>query len=193
MLHGLPLPVARPISCYRISFRIAFSLSSHTTPDPAVPEQPTYPELVNLACQWAQAQEEFILERGTPLDPRAWSDAAAVGVRDIRRIRLLVVDRIPMPEMKELAEAAKRIQVITPSSRAVTMGHGVMVRADCWADRELIVHQFVHIMQCERCGGFGSYLQQYLLDRQSSADQFGIGCFEEEARRLARDLCVKAA
>jgi hypothetical protein len=152
-------------------------------------DQETFQYLLPLACQWGKDQEQFILARGAPLGPGHSADAHRVGVQDVSRVRVLVVDRIPLPDHKELAEAARRGDIITEASRAVTIGHGIIVRADCWGDRELIVHQLAHVMQCERCGGIEPYLQGYLSDRQTCAN-FTIGSFEEEARRIARETCA---
>ncbi len=148
--------------------------------------------LAPLARQWALEQEAFILKLGAPLDARQTADAERAGVTNIARVRLLPVDRIPMPAQLELAEAARRAQIITDASPAVTLGHGVMVRADRWRDRELMLHQFVHIAQCERCGGLESFVDQYLTDRSTCAD-FTVGSLEDEARRLAREICAADA
>jgi hypothetical protein len=142
-----------------------------------------------LARQWALEQEAFILKLGAPLDAKQLADAKLVGVKDTARVRLLPVDRIPMPPHPELAEAARRAHIITEASPAVTLGHGIMVRVDRWRDRELMLHQFVHIAQCERSGGLESFVDQYLTDRSTCAD-FTVGSLEDEARKLAREICA---
>ena len=82
-------------------------------------------QLLPRVLQWAKAQEEFVLQHGTPLASRQLDDARHAGVRDPSRVRILVVDRISMPDDPELAEAARGGQVITEASRAVTIGHGI--------------------------------------------------------------------
>lgn len=155
-------------------------------------DQEEFERLLSLAYEWVKAQEEFILKEGTPLKPRHLADARRVGVRDLSRVRMLVVDRIPLPGDKELAEAARRAQIITAASRAVAIGHGIIIRAECWQNRELVVHQLVHIAQCERSGGLESFIRQYLCDRRTCAD-FSIGALEEEARGVAREICATNA
>ncbi len=134
-------------------------------------------------------QEAFVLKLGAALDPQQKSDAERVGVKDTARVRVLPVDRMPMPDTPELAEAARRAQIITDTSAAVTLGYGIMIRADRWRDRELMLHQLVHVSQCERCGGLESFVEQYLTDR-STCPAFTVGALEDEARRLARDICA---
>jgi hypothetical protein len=154
-------------------------------------DQKTFADLLPLACQWAKAQEEFILARGASLDARQMADARRAGVQDCDRVRALVVDRIPLPDNEELAEAARRTQIITDASRGVAIGHGIIIRADCWGDRELLLHQLVHVAQCERAGGLEPFVRQYLCDRQTCAN-FTIGSLEDEARGLAREIAAKA-
>jgi hypothetical protein len=152
-------------------------------------DQEKFEHLLSLAYQWAKSQEEFVLQRGIPLGPRYLADAHRVGVQDRSHVRVLIVDRIPMPENADLAEVARRRQIITDTSRGVTMGHGIIIRADAWGNRELMLHQLVHVAQCERSGGLELFVQHYLCDRQSCAN-FTIGSFEDEARRTAREICT---
>ena len=148
--------------------------------------------LAVLAREWALEQEAFVMKLGAPLGPEQIADAQRAGVQDVARVRILPVDRMPLPTNLELAEAAQRAQIITEASAAVTLGHAIMVRVDRWRDRELMVHQFVHVAQCERCGGLEAFVEQYLTDRSSSAD-FTVGSLEDEARNLARAICAADA
>jgi hypothetical protein len=148
-----------------------------------------FERLALLACQWAKRQEATILEHGVPLTADQIADARRAGVRHPGRIRLLVVGRIPLPEDKELADAARRAQIITDASHGVTFGYGVIIRADNWRNRELLVHQFAHVAQCERSGNLETFVSEYLLDRRSSRD-FSLGTLEEEARTMARKICA---
>ena len=152
-------------------------------------DQQTFQNLLPLAYQWAKAQEQFILTRGTALGQRDTDDAGLVGVQEPSRVRVLVVDRIPLPYNEALAEASRRAQIITDASRGVAIGHGIIIRADSWGNRELLVHQLVHVAQCERSGGLEQWVKQYLGDRRGCA-QFTIGSLEEEARRIAREICA---
>jgi hypothetical protein len=144
--------------------------------------------LIDLASAWAAGQEEWILANGGALDERYRDDAARAGVRDCSRVRVLIVEKIALPDDAELAEAARRHQIITDASRGVAIGYGIIIRADCWTDRELMVHQLVHVAQRERCRNTLEYIGQYLQDRRSCA-RFTIGRFEEEARQTARQIC----
>jgi hypothetical protein len=152
-------------------------------------DQNEFERLAALACQWAQNQETCVLQHGVPLAPRQIADARRAGVQDPARVRVLVVDRIPLPDDPELADAARHAQIITDASCAVAIGYGIIIRADSWQNRELLLHQFVHVAQCERAGGLEPFVSEYLFDRRSSRD-FSLGALEEEARGLAREMCA---
>jgi hypothetical protein len=152
-------------------------------------DQTTFEQLLPLAYQWTKAQEEFVLVHGTSLSPQHMADARLAGVRDCERIRILVVDRIPLPEDGELAEAARSARIITEDTRCVGFGHAIIIRAEAWGDRELLLHNLVHIAQYERSGGLEQWVGQYLFDRQNSAT-FTMGSLEDEARRIAREICA---
>jgi hypothetical protein len=152
-------------------------------------DQEKFERLSSLAFQWAKMQQEFVLEHGAPLAPGQMADAERCGVHHSSKVRVLVVDRIPLPGDEELAEAARHAQIITDASRGVALGYGIIIRADCWQDRELLLHQLVHVAQCERSGGLESFVADYLCDRQTCSD-FSLGSLEDEARGLARDICA---
>jgi hypothetical protein len=152
-------------------------------------DQEKFEQLLPLAYEWAKSTEEFVLARGASLTLRDIADAIRVGVQDCSRVRVLVVDRIPMPDNKKLAEASRHTQIMTDASRGAAIGHGIIIRADCWGDRELLVHNLVHVAQCERSGGLEQWVHQYLSDRRGCA-QFAVGSLEEEARGLAREICA---
>ena len=111
-------------------------------------DQDSLNRLAPLAFQWAKKQEDFVLQHGVPLTPRQIADAIRCGVQNCARVRVLVVDRIPLPDDTELAEAARRSQIITEASRGITVGHGIIIRADSWQNRELLLHLLVHVAQC---------------------------------------------
>jgi hypothetical protein len=152
-------------------------------------DQETFQNLLPLACEWAKAQEDFVIAHGAPLGIRETADARRAGIQDYDRVRVLVVDRIPLPDHPQLAEAARRTGILTLDTRCIGFGHAVIIRADSWSDRELLLHNLVHIAQCERSGGLEQWVKLYLGNRTNCAD-FTIGSLEAEARGLAREICT---
>ena len=120
--------------------------------------------LLPLACEWAQKQESIILKNGLALDEQQLADAHALGVAQPEQVRLLKIDIIPLPEHPLLQMAAQETQLLSPFTAGLTLRYGIFVRSDRWGDRRLIAHELVHTTQYERLGGFGPFLQQYLLE-----------------------------
>jgi hypothetical protein len=168
--------------------RLAIVLSS--SPSGVMIDQQQFQHLAPRALAWAKSQENLILKYGFPLRPAQIADAELVGVQDIERVRVLVVDRIPLPEDDDLANAARRAQIITDASQGIAVGHGIVIRANFWQDRELLVHCLVHVAQCERSGGLEQFVEEYLTDRLTCAN-FSTGSLEEEARGVAREICKR--
>ena len=69
-------------------------------------DQEKFEYLVSLASRWAKDQEELILRRGIPLAPRYLADANRVGVQKASRVKVLIVDRIPMPANAETGRSS---------------------------------------------------------------------------------------
>lgn len=57
--------------------------------------------LLSLACKWVEEQERIILSSGTALSNSQLQDAKRVGVAVPCRIRLLRVDKIPLPSNQQ--------------------------------------------------------------------------------------------
>ena len=120
--------------------------------------------LLPLAVKWAAEQEQRIQREGVPLSENEIKDAKAVGVQEPQRVRLLQVAAIPRPSDPQLAAAADAMQFLTPATRGLTLHYGIFIRADCWRERALIVHELVHTAQYEQRGGIEPFLRQYLRE-----------------------------
>jgi hypothetical protein len=155
-------------------------------------DQTTFENLLSLAYQWAKTQEEFVLKHGSRLSARHMTDAMLAGVKNPGDVRMLVVDRIPLPENPQLAEIARRFGIVTEDTRCMGFGYALIIRVDAWNDRELVLHNLIHIAQCERAGGLEAWCREYLGNR-NSCPKFTIGSLEEEARQFARELCTADA
>ncbi|MEM7344906.1 MAG: hypothetical protein AAF485_11745 [Chloroflexota bacterium] len=149
------------------------------------PEQ--FQDLLPLAAVWAEAQETLILQQGVPLTTAQLEDAQQVGVRQPEQIRLLSVDKIPLPDHPALRAAAQATQLISPYASGVTFRYGIFIRAREWGERSLIVHELVHTAQYERLGGFEPFLAQYLMECLTVG--YPEAPMEQEAIRVAREIC----
>jgi hypothetical protein len=153
-------------------------------------DQKTLETTLSLACEWAHDHEQLILLHGAPLGSQHLADARLAGVKNPSRIRVLIVDRIPLPSNAQLAEVAREKQILTTASRGCAFGYGMIIRADSWGDRELLLHQLVHVAQYERTHNLAACIREYVCERANSPE-FTTGPLEEEARRIAREICAR--
>jgi hypothetical protein len=115
------------------------------------------PRLLPLAIDWAQEMEAHCLAQGKPL--AFWQDADArdVGVTTPARVRICLVDHVPKPNHPELMAAAEEIDFL-----GLTLGYGIFIRNTHMGRRWLLRHELRHVAQCEKAGGLGSFLTEYL-------------------------------
>jgi hypothetical protein len=146
-------------------------------------------QLLPLAVAWAETQETRIRLAGAPLSPAQVEDARAVGVAEPERVRVLAVSAIPHPDHQLLQAAGEILQLISPFTLGLTVGHGIYVRADFLHDRWLLAHELTHVGQYERLGGVALYLRQYLYECLTLG--YGGSPLEQEAIVSAERLRQK--
>lgn len=145
--------------------------------------------LLPLASAWAAEQERDILQTGVALTESQLADARRAGVVQPERVRLLRVPQIPTPTHPALAAAAAATGLISPRTAGLTVRHGIFIRADCWGQRRLVVHELVHTSQYERLGGFEAFLRPYLLECVTPPG-YPHGPMEQEAVATSARLCA---
>lgn len=149
--------------------------------------QEQFLRLLPLAVEWAQNQENNILQNGTPLSEAQLSDAKLASVISPEKIRLLKVPYIPTPDHPVLIEAAEATRLITPQTDGLTVRYGIFIKEQHFKNRQLCVHEFIHTSQYERLGGFLQFLQKYLME----CIQIGYPAapMEQEAIQGAKKIC----
>jgi hypothetical protein len=120
------------------------------------------PLIAERTIAWAKVQEASSLEHGAQLTLEQQKLARSVGVRSPERIRLVVVDRIPLPDEPVLREAAQGVGLSQSWAAGLTLGHAVIVRRGFERDPRLLSHEFRHVAQYETVGGIGPFLVSHL-------------------------------
>jgi hypothetical protein len=146
-----------------------------------------FERLLPRACAWAAEQEEIILRGGVPLSDELTADARKIGVRAPERVRMMVVEEIPAPDDERLRLAAEAVGLLSPATIGLALRYGIFVRSDYWGDRRLIVHELVHVWQCERLGGLREFLEKYLSECVTVG--YPGAPMEQEARRIEAEIC----
>ena len=144
--------------------------------------------LLPIACSWAEKQERLIHREGVALTPFQINDAKRIGVKQPERVRLRVVEEIPLPLHPVLKALAAKTGLISPNTIGLTLRYGIFIRSDCWGDRPLVVHELAHTAQYERLGGFQLFLKAY-LDECITPPGYPFGPLEQEAKRIEREVC----
>jgi hypothetical protein len=142
-----------------------------------------------LATQWAEEQEVLILKKGKALTPKQKLDAKAAGVAHPEKIRIKVVRCIQPPKQLLLGLANKFSESLGPDTAGLTLGYGIFIRKDCEnyrGNRELYVHEFVHVGQYERYGSIQAFLVDYL--RECVEDGYPNGRLERQADRRVKKI-----
>lgn len=136
------------------------------------------------AAAWVRRQERRGLSAGVPLDEPELADACALGVRDPGRVRLVRVERMPVPNGPGLRRLAGWAGVLVPEAAGLCLGHAVFVRAPLWGHRrELVAHELVHVAQYERLGGARAFLRRYFEECLTVG--YAVAPLEREARERA--------
>ena len=135
------------------------------------------------AVQWATEMEKAILERGQRLPPQSRKDAEAIGIQRADDVRVVVMERIPLPNDPGLKQLAIETGLITDRTVGMTFGHGIVLRNGSY-DRRLIAHELGHVMQYEKFGTIETFLREYVKE-VAFPPGYPNGPLEREADRLA--------
>ena len=122
------------------------------------------PSLAPRAVAWAQKMEADSLRNGAPLSPAVIRLARELGVRDVARVRLVVVDRVPMPEEGMLRAAALQVGLSQETASGMTLGYAIYARRGEENDVRLLSHELRHVAQYEQAGGIAAFLSKHLVD-----------------------------
>jgi hypothetical protein len=87
-----------------------------------------------------------------------------VGVRDVARVRIVVVDRVPLPDEPPLKAAALQVGLSQESASGMTLGHAIYARRGEENDVRLLSHELRHVAQYEAAGGIAAFLARHLGD-----------------------------
>jgi hypothetical protein len=155
---------------------------------PAAPATPLAAQLTTLTPRviaWAEKLSSEGRASGIPLTPALARMAHAAGVRDPGNIRLVVVERIPLPDEPALRAAALKVGLSQSSALGMTLGYVVVVRRGYEDNVRLLSHEFRHVAQYEACGGIAPFLEVHLADL--AAFGYEDSPFEVDARAHEQD------
>lgn len=118
-------------------------------------------EILPAAVSWVEEQAAIALARGRPLAPDEIVIAHRVGVARPERIRLLLVEQMPVPDTHELRQAALTLGVLGPGTLGLALGYGILIRAGALSE-SLVAHECAHVRQFEQVGALAAFIKEYL-------------------------------
>ena len=142
--------------------------------------------ILPLACSWVRKQETLILSTGTALNAAQLADARRIGLANPERVRIKIVEKIPLPLHPLLRRAAKQFRWLGSDTIGIALRYGIFIQTDYAKDRRLLLHELTHTLQYERLGGIRLFLQRYLHECLTAGYPFGA--LEEEARQIAERM-----
>lgn len=122
------------------------------------------PLLAPKAIAWAQGLAGEAAARGAPLSAPLLKIARHAGVRAPQKIRVVVVDEIPLPDDPTLKGAALSVGLSQSDAAGMTLGYAVFLRRGYENDLRVASHEFRHVAQYEACGGIAGFLGVHLAD-----------------------------
>lgn len=129
-------------------------------------KQETVPrEILRIACEWAEKQENEILDTGNSLTSEEITLAMEVGVHEPTKVRILEVDAVPSLDDETLAAVAVEAGLDFSKLKGLTLGHGIYIVRGC-RQNWLVSHELRHVQQYEEVGSLPAFLEQYIAELQ---------------------------
>lgn len=138
------------------------------------------PYLLLEAIAWADAQAADCAGSGRSLNDGETQLARSVGVTHPERVRIALVDALPVPADPALRAAALESGLLGQGTIGLTLGHAVFIR-DGHETRRVLSHELRHVYQYEQAGSIAGFLPAYL--HQIVAFGYAAAPLEQDARR----------
>lgn len=145
---------------------------------------------IPFLAAWVWWQERTILRNGWKLSELEQEWASRAGVAHPERIRIITVQRVPLPVprwLSNLLEGSVGIGVGNPIG--LCLRYGIYLDSDHVPNPHLLVHECVHTAQYETCGIL-RFLWHYL--KQVSVHGYAASHFEQQANHVAKQVLVRS-
>ena len=138
------------------------------------------PKLLPQAIEWVELRSAKILSSGWPLSAEGIDVARSVGVLDPKRIRVELVESLPLPDDQMLRDVGLQTGLIDPDMAGGTFGYGICACKDQVTNR-LLAHECRHVFQYEVAGSIAAFLRAYL--KEIVENGYSKCSFEVDARQ----------
>ncbi len=101
------------------------------------------------------------MEAGAPLAEDFLDIACRVGVQRPSLVRFIIVDQVPQPKDPILQETARKMGLLGPEVKGLTLGYAIFIVSGHKTSR-LLSHECRHVYQYESYGSIDAFLSVYL-------------------------------
>ncbi|CAH6783371.1 hypothetical protein [Vibrio sp. 10N.261.52.A1] len=131
-----------------------------------------------LSIKYVKKHEQIALSQGVPLRPQYLKIARDIGIQNPEKIRVLYVDKMPLPENESLRFQMQRLGLDSPYFTGTAFGYGIWIANRAKGDKLLLAHELIHVKQAEDLG-IEAFTKKYLL--QLAVFGYGEAPIELEA------------
>ncbi len=164
VLQSLALAASVLLSgCIFVPKPTAQELQALDTPPPDI--QAKIDRLFPRVLAWYEAVEAGLLPGGRPLTAQEIEVARKVGVQDPSKVRVVVLEKFPMPADPELLVEAERYGLSSHFEGGRTNGYVIMLKPWLAEDKTVLAHELVHVGQHDRMGR-AAFLRRYLIEME---------------------------
>jgi len=114
---------------------------------------------------WFNLTEADLRPFGRPLSVREQETARKLGVEYPEDVRVLVVQKLPIPSDPELKREAERYGLGSFFEMGRTMGHVILLKPRVADNASVLVHELVHVSQFDRLGR-NAFLRRYIVEME---------------------------
>lgn len=134
-----------------------------------------------VMARWAEVQEKRVLREGEPLGEEMLDFANGLGIHEAENVRVMEVERIPLPVPRWLLGAARRMRLPVFEPCGMALGRGIYLLP---GQQRSLPHELVHVMQYQREGGILPFMKRYV--RECLEFGYANAALEVEADRESR-------
>jgi hypothetical protein len=116
-----------------------------------------------LTLVWYEEVERQLLSQGRTLTSSEKSLAQRLGVKSPESVRIVVLEKFPMPSNHELATEAEKFGLGGALEGGRTMGYVIILKPHLANHPTVIAHELVHVAQHDRLGR-EAFLRRYLTE-----------------------------
>lgn len=138
-----------------------------------------------LTLAWYQEVERQMLAQGRMLSSQEKALAQRLGVKFPENVRIVVLEKFPMPSNHELATEAEKLGLGGALEGGRAMGYGIMLKPKLADNPTVIAHELVHVAQHDRLGR-EAFLRRYLTELEMMGYARSPLELEAYARQSAR-------